>query len=106
QEMFGLSVAIGADRVLVGAPGRDAGGTTDAGSVFVYVPDGAGGWQQQAELFLSGASIGDRFGTAVAYDAQHGWLVGGAPDRVTNVFRGTRATGVPARVRHQTHRSH
>jgi len=106
QEMFGLSVAIGADRVLVGAPGRDAGGTTDAGSVFVYVPDGAGGWQQQAELFLSGASIGDRFGTAVAYDAQHGWLVGGAPDRVTTVFGGTGQTGVAAVFRYDTSVSH
>lgn len=106
QEMFGLSVAIGADRILVGAPGRDAGGATDAGSVFVYVPNWTGGWQLQAEVFLPSAAAGDRFGTAVAYDAQHGWLVGGAPDRVTTVFGGTGQTGITAVFRYDTSVSH
>jgi len=100
QEMFGLSVAAGPGRVFVGAPGRDVPGASppvvDVGSVFAFEPDGAGSWQLQSEVFMSGPASGDRFGTAVAYDAERGWLVAGAPDRVKDVFGGTGQTGVAA----------
>lgn len=100
QEMFGLSVAVGPGRVFIGAPGRDVPGATpaivDAGSVFAFAPDGTGGWQLDQEVFMSNPAAHDRLGVATAYDAEHGWLVAGAPDRIKTVFGGTGQTGAVA----------
>jgi FG-GAP repeat len=99
NEFFGRSVAVAPGYVIVGAPGRNkTTGTpvTAAGSVFVFVPDGSGGWTQQSEIFLSPAASGDGFGATVAYDAVTGRIFAGAPARTTNLFGGSGPTGIVA----------
>lgn len=93
QDSFGTSVAIGPRRVVVGAPGRSHDGTNNSGSVFVFVPDGSGGWQREQEIVLANAAQDDAFGTSVAYDPLHDRVFGGAPSRFHNVFGGSGHTG-------------
>ncbi len=99
NQFFGRSVAVGPGHVIVGAPGRNkTTGTpvTAAGSIFVFVPDGSGGWTQQSEIFLSPAAAYDGFGASVAYDAGTQRIFAGAPGRTTNVFGGSGPTGIVA----------
>ena len=65
-DLFGWSVGVSGDRVVVGA--RRAG---DVGAVYVFEPDGSGGWSQAKLTALDGAA-GDLFG----------WSVGVSGDRV------------------------
>lgn len=62
---FGAAVAISADRVLIGAPGRDSRGRPDAGAVYVFVMIG-GTWTHEATLEAPAAAAGDALGRAVA----------------------------------------
>ena len=64
QDLFGHSVAIDGDTVLVGARNDDHSGVVDAGSVYVFVRDGSG-WSQEAKLTASDAAEGDAFGISV-----------------------------------------
>jgi len=96
QDFFGSSVAVGPSRVVVGAPGRDIAGSPtpgNAGAVFVYEPDGSGGWEQAQEIALADAGNADRFGTAVAYDPARDRVFGGAPYRMHTVFGGSGPIG-------------
>lgn len=75
-DLFGWSVAISGNRVIVGAK-HESGGSTGvngnesdnsqwaAGSVYVFVQSN-GTWSQEAYLKASNASAGDRFGYSVA----------------------------------------
>jgi hypothetical protein len=76
DDVFGTSVAISGDTVVVGAPGEDsqatgAGGDQAdnsaqfAGAAYVFVRSG-GRWSQQAYLKASNTGTGDGFGSAVA----------------------------------------
>ena len=65
-DLFGASVAIDGDTIVVGAPNRDAGGT-NSGSAWVFTRSG-GGWSQQALLDASNSNAGDQFGISVAID--------------------------------------
>lgn len=68
-DLFGVSVAVSGNTVVVGAPGDNTPAGTDAGSVYVFVSDNEGQWAQQAHLFASDAAAGDFFsGYAVAID--------------------------------------
>lgn len=50
-DSFGAALAFGPDRILVGAPQAEApDGTPSAGAAYLFVPDGAGGWRQEAKL--------------------------------------------------------
>jgi hypothetical protein len=60
---FGV-VAVDGERVVVGAPGDGTNGL-NAGSLYVYEFDGAGGWTETKLVASDGAS-GDRFGFSVA----------------------------------------
>lgn len=62
-DQFGSALAIGEDKLLVGAPGAD----NDQGAVYVYNRNqgGADAWGQQQILADSSGSSGDLFGTAV-----------------------------------------
>ncbi|MEM1183592.1 MAG: hypothetical protein AAGI53_01180 [Planctomycetota bacterium] len=73
-DQFGESVGIWGHVGIVGAPGDDWGGLTDAGSVHVFdVTTG----ESIALLRANDAAPGDLFGTSVAvFD---GWVVVGAP---------------------------
>ena len=66
NDVFGRSVAISGDTIVVGAPGRDAG-ATQAGAAYVYLMSG-GTWTEEAELLASDAAAERRFGTSVAID--------------------------------------
>ncbi|HSR53068.1 MAG TPA: FG-GAP repeat protein [Acidobacteriota bacterium] len=64
-DAFGVSVALSANRALVGASGNDEGALTDAGSAYVFRFDGTD-WLQEAKLTASDAAAGDIFGHSVA----------------------------------------
>jgi hypothetical protein len=65
-DLFGSSVSISGDRIVVGAPGNDDVGI-DSGSAYIFVRS-AGVWAQAAKLTAGDASSKDNFGTAVAID--------------------------------------
>jgi len=58
---FGISVAVGNDKVVVGAYGDDDNGST-SGSVYVYNLDGTG----ETKIIGSDTAAGDSFGNSVA----------------------------------------
>jgi len=64
-DLFGDSVAIFADTVVVGAYADDHAGGTNAGSAYVFVRSGTT-WTEQARLTASDAADFDLFGTSVA----------------------------------------
>lgn len=61
---LGWSVALAGNTALIGAPDDDFGSKTDAGSVYVFVRNGAI-WSRQARINPGGVA-GDRTGSAVA----------------------------------------
>ncbi|MCP5523945.1 MAG: cadherin-like domain-containing protein [Verrucomicrobiales bacterium] len=75
QDVFGYSVAVSGDTVVVGAIREDSSTTgvnstpddaaSDAGAAYVFVRNGAE-WSQQAYLKASNTGTGDEFGTSVA----------------------------------------
>jgi hypothetical protein len=69
-DYFGISVDISGDNVVVGAGGENGSGT-DQGAAYVYNRDqgGAGNWGQVKKLTASDRADQDRFGYAVAIDA-------------------------------------
>jgi prepilin-type N-terminal cleavage/methylation domain-containing protein len=67
DDWFGSSVAVDGDTVVVGAHLDDDKGI-DSGSVYVFVRTGAT-WTQQAKLTAADGAADDRFGWAVAVDA-------------------------------------
>ena len=77
NDLFGTSVAIAGDTVLVGARGENSNASGvdgnqgdnsagQAGAAYVFVRDGAANWSQQAYLKASNTDAFDRFGTSVA----------------------------------------
>src|SRR5262249_28291282 len=88
--IFGLSVAVTGDTVVVGASGDNM----LAGSAYVFVRSGTS-WSQQAKLTASDAATGDRFGDGVGISGDT--VVVGASDAASDagaayvfVRRGTR----------------
>ena len=78
-DVFGISVAIDGDTVLVGAPGEASNATGvngdktnnsagGAGAVYVYERDAAGSWTESAYLKASNTDASDRFGQHVDID--------------------------------------
>src|SRR6266545_1132510 len=77
DDLFGLSVAISGETVVVGAP-FDAGAAGNSqGSAYVFARSG-GVWSQQQKLEASDAALGDQFGFSVAVSG--GTVVVGAHD--------------------------
>lgn len=75
-DLFGYSVAVSGDTVVVGAPFEDSNATgidgdqasnnaSNSGAAYVFVRD-AGVWSQQAYLKASNAGSADQFGESVA----------------------------------------
>jgi len=81
NDLFGSSVAISGDAVLVGAVDADPGGLVDAGAVFVFVKPG-GGWSgnltQNAKLTAADKVAGDEFGSPLAISGDTAVVGGGA----------------------------
>src|SRR3990172_1568973 len=63
DDLFGWSVGISGETVVVGAPGDDDAGT-GAGSAYVFVRSGAA-WSEQAKLTAADAAAFDEFGSSV-----------------------------------------
>lgn len=76
-DLFGRSVAIDGDAVLIGAPGADKGVLPAVGAAYVFDRTGTD-WKQRARLAPSIGEATDRFGTGVGIDGET--LVGGAPN--------------------------
>ncbi len=74
-DWFGRSIAIVGNRIVVGSPNDDDAGH-DSGSVYVFEPDGGGGWSQVAKLTASDAQINAHFGDVAATGNR---IVVGAP---------------------------
>jgi FG-GAP repeat len=80
NDIFGFSVAIHGNALVVGAPNGDNGDNTDKGSAYVFERGGAN-WIEQPKLSASDGGIFDFFGYSVAIDtsAYTDTLVVGAP---------------------------
>ncbi len=63
-DLFGFSVAISGDTVMVGALGDDVGSNNSQGSAYVFVRSGVS-WTQQAQLTASDGATNDEFGVSV-----------------------------------------
>ena len=74
-DLFGDSLAISGDKLVVGSPGADIPQTA-AGAVYVYVEIGGGLYSLQQKLAILDGTNGDNFGGAVAIEGNT--LVGGA----------------------------
>lgn len=67
KALFGSSIALKGDKLLVGAPGERQGKLTSAGAVYVFIKNAKGVWEQQARLTAETTQAGDFFGNAVAW---------------------------------------
>ncbi len=66
-DLFGYSVAIAGDTILIGARYVDLGGLSNAGAAYVFVrASGGTTWTQQAKLTAADAADGANFGCSVA----------------------------------------
>jgi hypothetical protein len=64
-DQFGLSVAISADRLVVGSSSDEIEGNISQGSAYVFVRNGST-WSQERKLTAEDGAEGDNFGIAVA----------------------------------------
>ncbi len=64
DDVFGTSVALSGDTVVIGASRNDDNGVS-SGSAYVFVRSGSN-WSQQVKLTAGDAASGDYFGTSVA----------------------------------------
>ena len=65
QHLFGRSVAVSGDTLVVGAPWSRTSGGANAGSAYLFVRVGAE-WTRQPKLVATDSSEGDSFGIGVA----------------------------------------
>lgn len=75
-DLFGLSVGVSGEVVIVGARGEDGSstgvnssdnnGATDAGAAYIFAMDAQGAWIQEAYIKASNTDNGDYFGQSVA----------------------------------------
>jgi hypothetical protein len=75
-DLFGQSVAVTGDTVVVGDPVTNVGANQYQGAAYVFARNG-GTWSQQQELTASDGATGDSFGNAVAMSGDT--IVVGAP---------------------------
>ncbi len=75
-DRFGVSLALDAGRLLVGAADHDHGGAFHSGAAYVFERVGSS-WQFQAELVATGSAASDAAGSAVALVGER--AVVGAP---------------------------
>jgi hypothetical protein len=68
-DIFGRSVSLDRDYVVVGAP-LDQDGGNESGSAYIFMREGEN-WSQQAKLTADDADAGDRFGFGVSISGQY-----------------------------------
>ena len=80
SDIFGYSVSISGDYVVVGAPNKD-GSAADEGAAYVYYRNqgGTDAWGQVTKLTASDAAAGDNFGYSVSIGGDY--VVVGAPNK-------------------------
>ncbi|WP_057462811.1 VCBS domain-containing protein, partial [Pseudovibrio sp. POLY-S9] len=78
SDWFGHSVAVSETGLIAVGAFRDDDRGQDSGSVYVYVPDGFGGYEQ-VKLLASDGAQNDNFGQSVAIN-DAGLVIVGAPD--------------------------
>jgi hypothetical protein len=93
QDLFGFSVAISGDTIVVGAVADDTPAGTNAGSAYVFVRSGTS-WPQQAHLFASDAAPFDQFGVSVAISGETVAVGANFDDTVGGVDAGSAYTFV------------
>lgn len=76
DDMFGVSVALDGDTIVVGASGDSHGTGANQGSAYVFTRSGAT-WTEQAKLTAADAADSDDFGRSVALDGDKALV--GAP---------------------------
>ena len=76
-DIFGVSVSISGDNLLVGAADENNENGYDSGSAYLFMREGENWIQQQKYLAADGAT-GDAFGYSVSVDAEN--LIVGAPE--------------------------
>jgi len=94
-DAFGSAVALDEGRLVVGAPGREGPGATDAGIAYVYDDTPTGDPESIATFADPTPDAGAAFGTAV--EVEEGVIAAGAPkdDVGVNEDQGTVALFVP-----------
>ncbi len=65
-DRFGMSVASGGNVAVIGAPGDDPGGHSNAGSAYVFRRDSRRNWVQEATLTADNPQPNDNFGSTAA----------------------------------------
>ena len=80
DDLFGSSVSIDGNTVIVGALFDDVGANINQGSAYIFVRS-AGMWTQQQQLLATGGTGDDRFGFSVSIDGET-VIVGAAFDNV------------------------
>lgn len=79
-DLFGTSVSVSGDFLVVGAPGDDVGVILNTGSAYIFSRNGTN-WVQQAKITASDAAVGDQFGGSVSIDGSY-VLVGASFDDI------------------------
>jgi FG-GAP repeat len=88
NDVFGFSVAISGETIVVGAVGDDGAAGSGQGSAYVFVRSG-GVWSQQQKLEASDAAAFDNFGFSVAISGKT-IVVGAVGDAgATGIFQGS-----------------
>ncbi len=79
---FGEVVASTGGLLVVGSPAENVAAVNEAGAVYVFQPNGVGGWDEIARLKSPTPSTNAHFGASVALygDGLDAWIVVGAPD--------------------------
>lgn len=79
---FGEELAYTTDLLVVGAPGEEVGGFAGAGAIYVFEPDGSGGWQELSRISAPTPVAGANFGTSISLvgNGLNAWIVVGAPN--------------------------
>jgi ATP-dependent DNA ligase len=76
-DLFGTSLAIYGDTVIVGAPHAEIGNSLYAGAAYIFTRSGSN-WTQQAKLTADDRAFMDRFGNSV--DIEGDMIIVGAPN--------------------------
>lgn len=77
--LFGHSVAISGDTIIVGCPGYASDSVTKPGAAFIYTRSGTNSWSLQQTILASDGDNGDDFGYSVAIDGDT--AIVGAPEK-------------------------
>ena len=86
SDSFGLTVAIDADTVVIGASRHDVGSSVNQGAVYVFVRQG-NNWVQQAKLTANDGVSFDEFGRSVAVSGDT-ILIGSLAGIGANAYQG------------------